>query len=138
MKYVATFIAIQLVSLVLSVIGLPVCAALAYTDSYSYDIHADTYHWPKWAWLWDNEEDGVCPHWYILAHPTWTISRVAFYWTALRNPCNNLRFVRGVSRPGWPLWYKTWTMLGRQFYAKAGWEAKTGYPSLSAGSGRGY
>lgn len=89
-------------------------------------------HWPKWAWIWDNEIDGIFG-------PTNTpyTRWQAFYWSALRNPVNNFRFVVGVSQKGRPLWYKTWTILGKQFYAKAGWKSD-GYPCFSVGAGRGY
>lgn len=50
------------------------------------------------AWLWSNEEDGVMgPSWYAARHPTWSGNRTAFYWSALRNPTNNLRFVPGIN-----------------------------------------
>lgn len=127
MKYIALFILIQLVSLVLTIVGIPVCAVLAWGRFYHYD---QKYHWPKWAWVWDNEEDGVAPSGY-------TTRWGQFVWTALRNPCNNLRFVVGVSGSGRPLLYKTWTMFGKEFYLKWGWMSD-GYPAFSAGAGRGY
>lgn len=50
--------------------------------------------WPRWAWLWSNEEDGVLgPTWYHERHPTWSGNRIAFFWSALRNPSNNMRFI---------------------------------------------
>lgn len=134
MKYIPLFILIQLASLVLTIIGLPVCAYLAYFHGYTYYVNEDRCHFPKWAWIWDNDEDGVLPRWYHSEHDAWMNAHIIFVWTALRNPCNNLRFVRGVSVPGRPLWL--WT--NGKHYAKAGWEAKTGWPSLSAGSGTGF
>jgi hypothetical protein len=138
MKYVLLFILIQLVNIPLFIIGLPLCAVLAYGNFSRIDARTGNFHWPAWAWLWDNEEDGTCPHWYAVTNPRWSFARAEFTWTALRNSVNNLRYVSGVSKPGRPLWYWTGTIKGKQFYAKAGWEAKTGWPSLSAGGGKGY
>lgn len=159
MRYVLLFAVIQLVSLVLLIIGIPVCAGLAYTKSWSFDIRAQKVGgWsPSWAWLWSNEEDGVFAHWYEVAHPKWSPQRLAFMWTALRNPCNNLRYVPGVSKVGRPLWRKEWSMKAptittwllplprfklpipyglalvlKRYYAQAGWN-HSGFPVLSAG-----
>lgn len=141
LSYIGLFLLIQIVSLVLAVVGLPVCAFLALrgTDSlrFAYSV-SDTKRavlvFPDWAWVWSNDEDGVYPGWYHRINYSWSIARVIFTWTAVRNPCNNLRFVRGVSKPGRPLWY--WS--NGKYYAKAGWEATTGWPSLSLGSGTGF
>lgn len=118
MKYIPLFILIQLVSLVLTLLGLPIVLICLF----HYHHYAE---WPKWAWLWFNDEDGFGPK-----RGFWN----EFNWLAIRNSCNNLRYVRGVSKPGRPLWY--WT--NGKHYAKAGWEAGTGWPSLSAGSGNGF
>jgi hypothetical protein len=49
---------------------------------------------PRWAWLWGNEQDGVSgPMWFRELHRGRCYGRVAFLWSALRNPTNNLRFV---------------------------------------------
>jgi len=54
--------------------------------------------WPRWAWLWSNEEDGVAgPTWYAARHPKWSGSKIAFFWSALRNPSNNMRFIPGIN-----------------------------------------
>lgn len=137
--YIALFVVIQLVvALILAIIGLPICALCAYLIPgrivKSPITRLPMLTFPKWAWLWANDEDGTYPTWYARINPTWSKSRVEFVWTALRNPVNNLRFVRGVSKPGRPLWY--WS--NGKHYAKAGWAAKTGWPMLSAGAGRGY
>lgn len=130
MKYIPLFILIQLVSLVLTLLGIPVCWVLTSTGTMYIGNDGERVHFPKWAWIWDNDEDGVSPLWYNPEHTRWR----SFVWTALRNPCNNLRFVWGVSKPGRPLWL--WT--NGKYYAKAGWEAGTGWPSLSAGAGTGF
>ncbi len=130
MKYVALFIAIQLAALLLTIVGIPVCAALAYIG-YSFPTEGK-WHWPKWAWIWDNEEDGVWPNWYAKANPTWSTARVEFMWTGLRNSANNLRYVPGVSKVGRPLWRKTWGAKPGGWYAQAGWN-NSGFPVLSAG-----
>jgi hypothetical protein len=129
--YIALFALIQLVSLVLTLIGIPLVGFLSiYRD---WEVVGKLIQWRGGAltWIWGNEENGI-------VGPGMALTRWnAFYWSALRNPCNNLRFVPGVSKVGRPLWYRTWMMFGKQFYAKAGW-LSDGYPCLSAGAGRGY
>jgi hypothetical protein len=135
LKYIPLFILIQLVSAVLFVIGVPLCAALAYSKRWTYDIHRDTYHWKggRWTWLWDNQEDGTLPYWYALMYKWYSVPHAMFMWTALRNPVNNLRFVRGVSGVGRPLWRKTFVFRGKHLYVQAGWN-NSGYPVLSGGA----
>lgn len=126
--FVLLYVVIQLVSLALLLIGIPICAWLAYSGRYRLGKD-DKFHFPWWAWIWDNAEDGVLPAAYRAAHPEWTIDEVVFHWTGLRNNCNNLRFVPGVSQVGRPLWQVTW----RKWYAQAGWNDR-GWPVLSAGA----
>ena len=139
-KYAALFASIQCAAGFASPLwlaGLPICAFLALVGASTFDQKSGLYHWPRWAWVWDNEQDGVDPHWYEIAHPGWSKVLREFVWTALRNSVSNFRFVRGVSGAGRPMWYWTGTVFGAQRYAKAGWESST-WPSLSAGSGKGY
>ena len=77
-------------------IGLPIVALLELTGSYSLR-YGKTWHFPSWAWLWDNEDDGVCPTGY---------NALTWY---LRNPCVNLRLL--------PLF--GFKAAGRSFYSKA-------------------
>lgn len=121
------FAFIQVVSFVLMVIGWVVIAFLAGLRAKS--LMGATWHFPGWAWIWDNEIDGVCGP---LPPTRWNI----YYWSALRNPVNNLRFVYGVSKKGRPLVYRTWKWLSRDFYYKLGWMSD-GYPCLSFGGGKG-
>jgi hypothetical protein len=129
--YIALFTLIQIVSLVLTVVGFFLIGFLAYF--YAWQLVAAKFQWRGGllTWLWSNEEDGI-------VGPGMALNRWnAFYWSALRNPCNNLRFVPGVSGVGRPLLYRTWTMFGKQFYLKWGWMSD-GYPAFSAGAGRGF
>lgn len=143
MKYILLFIFIQLAALVLAVLGLPICGWLAYVYGRKRmwrskgGTGADggvpgNWYFPRAAWLWSNDEDGVDPSWYTVANPTWGTARRIFTWTALRNPVNNFRYVRGVSKIGRPLWRQTWGAKPGGFYAAAGWN-RSGYPVLSLG-----
>lgn len=133
---VALFVLIQFASLVLTVAGIPVCGFLALCKLSSLGpllpSGEQLWHWPAWAWIWDNQEDGVDPMWYRDAHANWPASLREFTWAALRNPVNNLRYVRGVSLKGRPLWRKTWGDRPGGWYAQAGWNS-SGFPVLSAG-----
>lgn len=143
MKYIPLFIFIQVVALILAITGLPVCAYLAYVYGRRRMWRAratagadggtpGNWHFPAWAWVWSNDVDGVDPSWYTNANPTWSASKRIFRWTALRNPVNNFRFVRGVSKVGRPLWRKTWGAKPGGYYVQAGWNA-SGFPVLSLG-----
>lgn len=127
--FVALFVALQLASLVLTLIGIPICGLLAACNLMTLNgTPGAVWHWQlnPWTWIWDNEIDGV-------VGPSGPVTRwQAFYWSALRNPCNNLRFVPGVSLKGRPLWRKTWGPKPGGWYVQAGWEPP-GYPVLSAG-----
>ena len=94
------FFLIQLLSLILMLLGwvilIPICLFL---------IRAN--HLPRLFWIWDNQEDGVLPSWYRQKNAKWSEARCVFNWTARRNSCNNLRFVKGFSQPKGP--YKLWT-----------------------------
>jgi hypothetical protein len=137
---------IQVVSVHLTILGWFVVGLLALLEAWEKPPLSAQWHWDsRIFWIWDNDVDGIAPPGTIPS--TWS----AFLWSALRNPCNNLRFVPGVSKAGRPLWY--WTRAGlrvytlkigswslstpTQVYAKAGW-LSDGYPALSAGAGRGY
>lgn len=128
MKWILLFIAIQIVALVLAVVGLPIVGLLSLLQAWDKPAIAAQWHWPSRAfWIWDNDEDGICAP--GLTPPTpWG----AFYWSALRNPVNNLRYVPGVSKVGRPLWRKTWGAKPGGWYAQAGWNP-SGFPVLSAG-----
>lgn len=130
MRYVALFILIQLVSLILAIVGAPICAALSLLRAWHLERSPVTGElidvWPKLFWLWSNSEDGVLPHWYWITHPEWSTERVVFTWTAWRNSVGNLRFVPGVSGKGRPLWQ--FNILGRTFLA--GWHSD-GWPTLT-------
>src|SRR5579859_4132298 len=100
--YVLLFVLIQIASLVLTIVGIPICAILAYGNYATFDYNARKWHWPKWANLWDNNEDGVSPAWYHEQHANRSEAFNEFVWTAFRNSANNLRYVQGVSRVGRP------------------------------------
>lgn len=125
------FVLIQLVSLALSFVGLFVVGFLAYF--YAWTQIDGKFQWRGGyaTWIFGNLEDGI-------VGPGIGLNRWnAYKWSALRNPCNNLRFVPGVSKVGRPLWYRTWMLFGKEFYAKAGW-LSDGYPACSAGAGKGF
>ena len=48
----------------------------------------------KLFYIWSNDEDGVIAGEELLDYPSWIRM---IYWSAIRNPANNLRFVKGIS-----------------------------------------
>jgi hypothetical protein len=87
--------------LALAIIGVPIVAMLAYTKTWTIApggfVGRKIAYWPKWAWLWGNDEDGVIGSYeFQTDHYNWSDSRKAFVWSALRNSVNNLRYV-------WPI-----------------------------------
>ena len=56
---------------------------------------------PKWAWLWDNDAEGMMswmdewPEMCWNGEPDSMLSM--FQWAAIRNPANNMRFVKGLA-----------------------------------------
>lgn len=48
----------------------------------------------KLFWLWSNQEDGILAGLELIGYPKFI--RI-IYWSAIRNPANNLRFVKGLS-----------------------------------------
>jgi hypothetical protein len=147
--YAALFAAIQTIGGVpwspLFVIGFFLVAILSYF--YAWLLIDGKFQWRGGllTFLWSNEENGIVA-------PGVSLNRKnAFYWSAIRNSVNNLRYVWGVSKAGRPLWYwtkegmrvRTLNLFGHtlttpsQIYAKVGWMSD-GYPAFSAGAGRGY
>lgn len=60
---------------------------------------------PRWAWLWGNDFDGLLGDkrgWWADNTPFgWPVDSFAamWWWAAIRNPVNNLRFVPGLNCP---------------------------------------
>jgi len=53
-------------------------------------------HFPRWAWLWDNDQDGIYgANWF---HHGVLTFKTCWLWSAVRNPTNNMRFWIGLNR----------------------------------------
>lgn len=91
-----------LVSLIFNLSGLflvPVAIATHQTElSRTWPRHRIT-NAPKFLWFWGNDEDGYDPEWYARAHPTWNRFVRRYMWAAVRNPANNLRFIKSLHPP---------------------------------------
>ena len=117
MKYLSLYILCQLACLPLIALGIPVVGIILM-------LRGTGSPWPKWAWVWFNDENGYGP-----LVGLWG----AFVWLALRNPVDNFKYLPIVFGKGRPLWY--WS--NGNWYAKAGWESN-GTICGSAGAGKGY
>jgi hypothetical protein len=135
------FAGIQALSIALTAVGIPLIAvmlALRMTTTRRSQYVALTAYAPAWqaaehvadtdirvlrgeplTWLWNNEEDGLDDHG----------TANAFVWSALRNPVSNLRFKTYLL--GGPYWNKTFTVFGREFVTRIGFNTYTGFPQCS-------
>ncbi len=87
-------------------------------------------------WIYGNGEDGADGYygWWVDGRyrdktRDWPAWWRLYYWSAIRNPTNNLRFV--FQWKGGPL--KQWNIAGKRWYIRVGWRADTGAPVISAG-----
>lgn len=85
--YIASWALFIPIYVLLFLIGLPVTYLMVKRDHQSS-------HWPKWAWLWGNDEEG---------YPVWAAQRniEPWHWYAIRNPVNNLRYVFKDREANW-------------------------------------
>jgi hypothetical protein len=57
-------------------------------------LFRDGDHFPKWAWIWDNREDGIFgADWFERYTGLKKGFRRCYWWSAIRNPANNMRFI---------------------------------------------
>lgn len=94
-----------LLLLVLAAMGIPVIATLAWRGCYeprpSRHFKRTVPQFPRWAWLWNNQEDGVdglrggdrAQAWWLTMTSDFTPLRRVFKWSAFRNPVDSLRFI---------------------------------------------
>jgi len=123
LKFCALFAAIQLTAFVLQVVGFALLAVAA--NAKFYQETDSRLHWKsKFLWLWDNQEDGICPSWYGPI-TRWNV----FKWAALRNSVNNLRYIKGVSDPSYPVLWAEGTINKKPMRLIVGWN-HSGYPTV--------
>jgi len=96
--YIASWIPVGIVNIVLWILGVPIVAW------YARDA-MDT--WPRWTWIWQNDGDASdpklgasghdVPWWYYKKYGPegegWSPWRLRFAYMAIRNPVNNHRFL---------------------------------------------
>ena len=89
--------------ILLGLVVIPVALLYRHTEIKSEDgqLHEFT-HLPNWAWIWDNERDGAtgdqAGRWHRMQ--MWGDSDTfmsMYWWLALRNPVNNMRFTSWLS-----------------------------------------
>lgn len=91
--YILSWIPIIIIKLVLTLLGL-IVVPIALATQHMTLGKSDLDHWPDFAWLWGNDEEG-CPDWWLKrAEQEWfTRYWPRFWWYAVRNPVNNWRFL---------------------------------------------
>lgn len=131
-SYIAVFAAVQLLSLGLALVGILPIAILATLKRWRIDpTILGGSGWRTSSFfntLYGNDEDGIFGPKGEFTGSRWH----AFYWSAIRNDVNNLRYVRGISGVGRPYSRWTWGATPGGFYIHAGWNA-SGFPVCSAG-----
>lgn len=93
------------VLLLFAILGLPIIGMLAWQawcwPTYSERFNRTVLQFPRIAWLWNNQEDGVdglrggdpAQDWWAQKTAGWSPIRRIFIWSALRNPVDSLRWV---------------------------------------------
>lgn len=89
------FVIAKLILAIAGLIAVPLALGTRYLSLEVLDKETVRNHWPDIFWLWGNDEHG-CPdwwfrkakegHWFMKTFPE-------FWWYAVRNPVNNLRFL---------------------------------------------
>lgn len=86
MKYIQSFLlyiglfVLRLVAVIAGLFVVPIAYMFKSGDKF-----------PRWAWLWDNKEDGIYgPRWFNQSVTNFT---TCYKWSAIRNPANNMRFI---------------------------------------------
>lgn len=100
MKYLPCllWIPLVLVKLLLALAGLFIVPLALATQSMGFHTDLDTEkHWPDIFWWWGNDEEH-CPEWWLAHAAEGKAGKIAkwfprFWWYAIRNPVNNLRFI---------------------------------------------
>ncbi len=82
--YVLSWIPVGIINLALLLIGIPLIAVLAIWPMSK---------WPRWTWIWQNEEDQGEPGWYAKRFPELSPWFRRWRYTAFRNPVNNHRYL---------------------------------------------
>jgi hypothetical protein len=86
---------------------------------------------PDWLWIYGNEEDGYWPQWWVdechELHPDWTAYKIMYWWAAIRNSTNNVRFIKFLHPPprtggvGW-LTIGKLTLVWQGLFSRIIWE----------------
>lgn len=121
------FLGIQLLSALLTLIGIPLIAILLAmrltrvgTSLKGGSIRLFRGGWA--TYLWNNYEDGIDNHG----------QSNAFVWSALRNPVDNLKYVTAWGSG--PFVRKEFSVAGKLLYVQAGWNPWSHLIQCSAGS----
>lgn len=111
-KMIVPWIIIGIIRVVLFTIGLPIVAIairnvnIDDSTTRAFSEYRTTDVWklvtlPKWAWLWSNDSDGAWGDkrgWWSKENDGNHKSLKAMWmWLAVRNPVNNLRYLKGIS-----------------------------------------
>jgi hypothetical protein len=81
--------------------------------------------------LWANAQDGIDPPWYREHRKNWPRWWRLYEWTAIRNKCRNLPFLKGMGwlhRPPGPVVVREFDAFGVRFRCRqSGWMAELEY-----------
>lgn len=101
--FILTWILFLLFRTVFILLGLVIVPILSILNEYTTKIELSRINGRaivNWKWklfyIWSNDEDGVIAGSELIGYPAWIRM---IYWSAIRNPANNLRFIRGLSCP---------------------------------------
>lgn len=107
LSWILLFFFVKLPLMLLGLFVIPIALRFRTTSPVT-DPARQTYpfrmivHLPKWAWIWDNEPEGAMSWMKRWPDLIWfgkppTSLWAMYQWLAIRNPSNNLKFVRGLA-----------------------------------------
>lgn len=90
------YLVLRTVFILLGLVIVPILSVLDLTKTEVSKVNNRIiYNWKyKLFYIWSNDEDGVIAGEELLGYPRWVRM---IYWSAIRNPANNLRFIKGFS-----------------------------------------
>ena len=116
--YIASWLPLFAINIVLIIVGIPIVGWYA---------RKPMKDWPRWTWLWQNDEDEGDLGWYVKRFSELSPWMRRFRYMAFRNPVNNHRFLftepESFNSSGDPLAFdmEGFDLVQRGIQSSSGW-----------------